>query len=67
MPEAVADSEQTPSVVACEGLVFLVEIGDVGKSCGEAVVLRSPEARANCKLERADALSKGKLLLVVKF
>ena len=28
------------------------------------MVLRSPEARANCKLERAEALSEGKLLLV---
>src|SRR5262245_4948585 len=64
MPEAVADGEQATPVLACKGFVVSVEIGNVGKGRRQAILLRSPQAGADGKLDLAQALREGELLLV---
>src|SRR5262245_18575098 len=66
MPEAVADGEQATPVVAGKGFVVSVEIGNVGEGRRQAILLRSPQAGADGKLDFAQALREGELLLVAK-
>ena len=65
MPQAVADGEQPAPVVACEGRIVPVEVGDVGEGRGQPVVLRGPQARTDGMLEVAQALGEGELLGIV--
>ena len=66
MPQAVADREQPPPVVAGERLVVLVEVRDIGKCRRETVFARARRRLVPiAKLDLAEAAGEGKLLLVI--
>src|SRR5215475_10111092 len=44
MPQAIADGEQPPPVVARKWRVLAIEVGDVGECVGQAVVAGRPQA-----------------------
>ncbi len=65
MPQAIADGEQPAPVLAREGCVVLVEVGDVGEGRGQARLIGRPQAGADGVLDVAQALGEGELLGVV--
>ena len=65
VPEAIADGEQPPPVIACERLVVLVEIGHVREGRWQAMILGRAQAGADRVLDVAETLREGELLLVV--
>src|SRR5271157_679513 len=65
MPKPIANGEQTTPVIARKRLVVPVEVRNVSKRGRQAIVLRFAEAGTDRKLDRAEALRKRQLLLVV--
>src|SRR6476661_5596720 len=65
VPQAVADREQPPPIVAGERLVVLVEVRDIGKRRWETVFARQAQARPDRQLDLAETAGEGELLLVI--
>ena len=64
MPEAVAEIEVAPPILAGQGLMLLVEIGDVVHLRPQALLVRARDVPAGRVLDLAEVAAEGDLLLV---